>query len=116
MSNQSTIIGTRNIQGDVIATVNAPVVAGVRLDRADSQAKQPKHLGKRLHERRLPALSHRLAAVRSRHASAASYSCSAHAQAWQMRMPAGRPGPFGAPAPVELPASAWASLVLARAV
>jgi hypothetical protein len=112
MSNQSTIIGTRNIQGDVIATVNAPVVAGVRFDRADSQAKQPKHLGKRLHERRLPAL-------RSRHASAASCSYSAFApaaQAWQMRMPAGRPGTMSAPAPFELPASAWASLVLARAV
>lgn len=115
MSNQSTINGTRNIQGAVIATVNAPVVAGVRLDRADSQ---PKHLGKRLHERRLPALckAHRLATVTSRHASAAACSYADPAHAWRMRMPAGRPGPFGAAAPAELPASAWASLVLARAV
>lgn len=108
MLNQSTINGTRVIEGAVIATVNVPVVAGIRFDRADSQ--QPKHLGKRLQERRLPALP-------SRHASAAaSYSATARVcAAWRMRMPAGRPSLPGA-TPADLPASAWATLVLSRAV
>jgi hypothetical protein len=122
MLNQSTINGTRIVEGAVIATVNVPVIGGVRFDRADSQ---PKHLGKRLHQRRLPALpcAHRLTAVRSKHASAAacsyaSFSAAATAagESWRMRMPAGRLGPAGATAPSELPASAWASLVLSRAV
>jgi len=109
MLNQSTIIGTRVVEGAVIATVNCPVVAGVRFDRADSQ--QPKHLGKRLHQRRLPALL-------ARHAPAAAPSYSAQAPAgaaWRMRMPAGRPSLPGV-TPADLPASAWASLVIARAV
>src|SRR5262245_30123997 len=109
MLNQSTIIGTRNVEGAVIATVNCQLVAGVRFDRADSH--QPKHLGKRLQKRRLPALH-------SRHASAAapSYAAAAPAgEAWRMRMPAGRPSMPGA-SPADLPSSAWATLVLARAV
>jgi hypothetical protein len=61
--------------------------------------------------------------VGSRHASAATCSCSSYSpaataagEAWRMRMPAGRLGQTGAPASSELPASAWATLVLARAV
>ncbi|MBL8851891.1 MAG: hypothetical protein JNG89_19620 [Planctomycetaceae bacterium] len=111
MLNQSTINGTRFVDGAVIATVICPVVADVRFDRAGSQ---PKHLGKRLHQRRLPALRMRYAS-----AAAASYSAqpaAAAAESWRMRMPASQPGSRSAAAPAELPASAWASLVLSRAV
>lgn len=109
MLNQSTIIGTRVVEGAVIATVNCQLVAGVRFDRADSH--QPKHLGKRLQKRRLPALATRHASV-----AAPSYAAAAPAgEAWRMRMPAGRPSMPGA-IPADLPSSAWATLVLARAV
>jgi len=118
MLNQSTIIGTRVVEGAVIATVNCQLVAGVRFDRADSH--QPKHSGKRLQKRRLPALAsaHRLAAMTARHASTAAPSYAAASptgEAWRMRMPAGRPSMPGA-TPADLPSSAWATLVLARAV
>ena len=109
MLNQSTIIGTRVVEGAVIATVNCQLVAGVRFDRADSH--QPKHLGKRLQKRRLPAL-----ALRHATAAAPSYAAAAPAgEAWRMRTPAGRPSMPGA-SPADLPSSAWATLVLARAV
>jgi hypothetical protein len=48
--------------------------------------------------------------------AAPSYASTAPAgAAWRMRMPAGRPSMPGA-SPADLPSSAWATLVLARAV
>ena len=106
MLNLSTINGTRFFGGSVFATDVRSNVVGVRLDCADSL----QHLGKRLHQRR------RMPALRAGTPAAASYApASAISESWRLRISTGRPSP-AMPAATELPARAWAALVVARAL
>ncbi len=104
MLNQSTINGTRFFGGSVIATDVRSNVVGVRVDCADSH----KHQGKRLHQRC------RMSALRAVTPAAASYAPAS--ESWRLGMPAGRPSPAAMPAATELPARAWAALVVSRAL
>jgi len=105
MLNQSTINGTRFFGGSVIATDVRSKVVGVRVDRADSQHL---HLGKRLQKRC------RMATLRGLAPAAASYAPAS--ESWRLRIPAGRPSPTTMCAATELPARAWAALVVTRAL
>lgn len=108
MLNQSTINGTRFFGGSVIATDVRSKVVGVRVDRADLQHL---HLGKRLQKRCRMSTLRELAPV------AASYApASAASESWRLHIPAGRPSPSAMCAATELPARAWAALVVSRAL
>lgn len=108
MLNLSTINGTRFFGGSVFATDVRSNVVGVRVDCADSQ----KHLGKRLHQRcRMPALRAGLTPAAASYAPANAFS-----ESWRLSIPSGRPSLAAMPAATELPARAWAALVVSRAL
>ena len=107
MVNQSTISGAQFSGGSVNVTVDRPEIA-VHVCCADSQSKHP---GKRLPLGRIPRALRRF----ERHPAAEMYSIrfDRTSTAWRMHQAAGGSAAANAS---ELPARAWASLVVARAV
>jgi hypothetical protein len=111
MANLSTINGTRSFGGSVFATGMRLEVNHVVADRADAQ--RLKLAGKRLHQGCRPL------ALRPGHCPelGAAYSATLASQSepWQWRALQVRTSPSAVPAATEVPARAWASLIISRA-
>jgi hypothetical protein len=110
MANLSTINGTRSFGGSVFSTGMRLEVDHVVADRADVQ--RLKLAGKRLHQGCRPL------ALRPGHCPelGAAYSATlASREPWQWRALPVRTSPSVAPAATEVPARAWASLIISRA-